>query len=350
MPITFRLFPANLRRTLARTATLLAACAAGQAAHAATTLVINSMLPPSDFVVTHVIKPWAADVARVTQGRVVVSIPPASVVPPNQLWLAVTGDVVDGAYLFNGLIPSQLPLEQIAGLPFVAGSAAATTLAYWNTYQTYFAKAGDFRNVKLLALFTEPAGEIFSFKRPIVKPADFHGVRMWALPGVPQRLLEGSGAGIEATPAVQIGQLVAAGTVDALAGVSGFVLDSQKAMPYVKFETRIKGGITAPGFSLIVNKAKWESIAPADRKAIEAISGANFASRLAALDRFNRAIRARAVKHGLKVLEASPALEADLHRRGQSMFTQWLAVAKSKGVDGNAALKYFEAQAQAHAQ
>ncbi len=317
-------------------------------AQATTTLVINQLLPPGDPFNQKVLRPWAADVAKVTHDRVIVSIPEAPVAPPGQLWNAVTGDIVDGAYLFNGLIPRQLPLEQIAALPFISGTADAASLALWKTYQRYFAKANDYRNVKLLALFSMPPGEVFSLGQSIVQPADLKGLRIWALPGVPQQVLAHSPAGVISSPAVQVSELVAGKTVDAVAGISDYNAHEFKILGYMKSETVMPGGLSVPSFSLVVNKSKWDSISPDDRKAIEAVSGPAFAKRMAVITALNIEARQHAEKMGMKVLQPSPALMTELKGYAKPIFDRWLASARAKGVDGVAALKYFEAQSQAY--
>lgn len=319
-----------------------------QPAQAATTLVINQLLPPGDPFNQQVLRPWAAEVQRVTGGRVVVSLPNAPVAAPEQLWNAVLGGIVDGAYIYNGLYVRQLPLEQITALPFVGGSAASTSVALWDTYQKFFAKADEFRSVKLLGFFAMPSGQIFSLDRPIVQPSDLNGRRMWVLPGDPQKMLSQSRAGVISSPAVQVSELVAGKTVDSIAGISAYNVDAFKVLGYTRAETMIPGGLTTPSFSLIVSRAKWQSIAPADRKAIEAISGAAFARRLSVIDGFAQQALQRGQEGGMKVVQPTPALLEQLHGYAKPLVAQWLGSAQSKGIDGAAALKYFEAQAQAH--
>lgn len=315
-------------------------------AHASTTLVINSFLPPGDPINVQVLRPWAADVARVTDGRVKISIPPATVAPPDQLWSAVTGDIVDGAYFFNGFYAKQLPLEQIAGLPFTSGSTESTSVALWKTYEKFFAKAGDYRQFKLLGLFTVPAGQIFSMTHPIVEPADLKGMRLWVLPGVPQRMFEHSGAGVVSNAAVHVSELVSGGTIDGVVGIGAFSMNTFKVLPYMKSETRVDGGLSSANFSLVVNRSRWNSIAPADRKAIEQISGLAFAHRFAALDKADESATQKGVRDGMKLLKPSPALESALQQWGAPLRDAWLASAKSKGVDGALALRYFETTAR----
>lgn len=334
-----------------RAATLSLSCAcagfAAAPAHAATTLVINQLLPPGDAFNREVLRPWAEDVAKVTQGRVRISLPSAPVAPPNQLWNAVTGGIVDGAYVFNGLLPHQLPLEQVAALPFIGGTAAQTSVALWKTHEKYFAKSGEYRDVELLALFSLPPGEIFSLGKPIVQPADLAGRRMWVMPGVPQQVLVHSTAGVVSTPAVQASELVAGGTVDSIAGMGDYNAKAFKVIGYVKSETVIPGGLSVPSFSLILNKARWESISAADRKAIESISGLAFAQRMTVITELNVQSREQARKSGVQMEQASPALIEELKAYAKPLVQQWLATAREHGVDGAAALRYFQTQAQA---
>ena len=334
------------RRLALLTLVGMAGMLASLPARATTTLVINQLLPPADPINQQVLRPWAADVERVTDGRVRISLPNAPVAAPEQLWNAVIGGIVDGAYVYDGLYARQLPMEQITALPFVGGNAAATSVALWNTYQKFFAKAHEYRNVKLLALFAMPSGQIFSLGKPIVQPGDLVGRRMWVLPGAPQQILSHSGAGIISSPAVQVSELVAGKTVDAIAGISSYNVDAFKVMGYMKSETVIPGGLTTPSFSLIVNRAKWQAIAPADRKAIEAISGVAFARRLTTIARFGRQAREIGVQGGMKVLMPSAALIDKLQAYAKPLVEQWLQSAKADGVDGPVALKYFQAQAR----
>ena len=333
-----------------RAALALAVGMAAGAAHATTTLVINELLPPGDAFNLQILHPWAKDVEHATQGRVRISLPNAPLAAPAQLWGAVTSGVVDGAYAFNGLLPRQLPLEQVAGLPFSSGTTESTSVALWKTHQKYFAKAGEYKDVKLLALFALSPTEIFSMGKPIVNPGDLNGRRIWTLPGVPQQILARSKAGVVSTPAVQVSELVAGGTVDAVAGIGNYAAQSFKVIGYMKSETLIPGGLTTPCFSLIVNRAKWSAISPEDRKAIERLSGIAFAKRLAIEDKLNSAALASAEKSGVKVEQASPALMNELRTLAQPLFTQWLKVAANHHVDGAAALRYFTTEAQAKAQ
>ncbi len=314
------------------------------AALANTNIVLNEFVPPLDPTNTKIINPWTRAVTKATQGRVTFTILPTSVAAPDQLWPSVQNGIVDCAYLFNGVIPNQLPLEQLAALPFIPGTAQARSLAIWRTYQKFFAAKGEYRAVKLLSVFSQPTGKLYSMKKPITKPADLVGVRLWALPGVPQKLFQGTGAGVVSRPAVQMAELVTGSTVDAVAGLSAFSLARFKVMPYMKFETDFAGGLTGPTFSLIINKSKWQSIPAADRKIIESLSGEAIDRRCNTLDQVDNSSENKALAQGIKVMKPTAELVALLKRQAAPLYADWIAKAKSLGVDGKAALAYFIAQ------
>lgn len=319
-------------------------------ADATTTLVINAFLPPQHIFNVSVMKPWAADVERVTQGRVKIVFPPTSIGSPQQQWDVVKKRIVDGAYIFNGLIQNKASLVQLAHLPLGSSTAEGMSIALWRTYKKYFEQADEYRDVHLLALVVFPAGEIYGLHQPVTSLASIHGVKFWALPGVASTLMDRGGAGVVATPAAKMSELVAGGTVDGFAGIPEMDAARFNVLRYARYETPVPGGITAPGFSLFVNRRVWESIAPADRDAIEALSGEAFAHRMSALDTLNEASRAQAVAHGLKLVEPTPAFVDSLRALAQPLDQQWLANAARLHVDGPAALGYYRSVAQQEAQ
>lgn len=313
-------------------------------ARADTTLVINAFLPAQHTMNVKVLKPWADEVAKATGGRVKVQIPPASVAAPDQLWNSVRNGVVDGAYVFNGTVPNQLKLMQMPQLPFLGSNARANSVALWRTYDKYFKAANEYKDVHLLSVVVFPAGIMYSLKGPINSEHDLQGVKVWALPGVPAKLMTMAKAGVISTPAAKMSEIVAGGTVDAFVGIPDMDADGFKVIRYAKSATTVPGGLTTPSFSLILNRQKWESISQQDRDTITKLSGEAFASRMVAFDQVESAAHAAAVKGGLQYHAASPQFVAELDKGASVLTNEWLANAKSAKVDGAAALAYYRAQ------
>ncbi|WP_154677955.1 TRAP transporter substrate-binding protein DctP [Paraburkholderia nodosa] len=318
-------------------------------AHAATTLVVNAFLPPQHIFNVDVMKPWAEDIERVTQGRVKVVFPPTSIGSPQQQWDVVRKRIVDGAYIFNGLIQNKASLVQLAHLPLGSSTAEGMSVALWRTYEKYFTQADEYRDVHLLALVVFPAGEIYSLKQPVTSLAAIRGVKYWALPGVASTLMDRGGAGVVATPAAKMSELVAGGTVDGFVGIPEMDAARFNVVRYARYETSVPGGITAPSFSLFVNSQVWASIAPADRAAITALSGEAFAHRMAVIDTANQHAREEAVAKGLKVIAPTPAFVDALRSLAQPMDAHWIAHADELHVDGASALAYYRDEAKQEA-
>jgi TRAP-type C4-dicarboxylate transport system substrate-binding protein len=316
-------------------------------AQATTTLLINTFLPAPHIMNAKVLVPWAKAVNEATEGRVKIQIPPASVAAPDQLWNAVRNDVVDGAYLFNGIVSSQLKLMQMPQLPFLGTSAQANSVALWRTYNKYFKAAGEYRKVHLLALVVFPTGIMYGMADPINSEQDLQGKKVWATPGVPARMMSMANAGVISTPAAKMSEVVAGGLVSAFVGIPDMDAQGFKVMRYAKYATTVPGGLSAPSFSLIVNRKKWESLSQQDRDIITKLSGESFARRMSAFDDAEKAAHAEAVKSGVVYHAASPQFVAELRKSADVLTKEWLATAKRMNVNGEDALAYYSSQSAA---
>jgi len=324
-------------------AALSALALTAQAASAQqTNLIFNSFVQPKHPLNTLVLNPWAADVEKATQGRVKITIPPTTAAPPPQVMDATQKGIVDGGYVFNGFVANQIKLVQLAHLPWGNGPTEAMNIALWRTHQKFFAKAGEYKNVELVGLFTLPQGEIYSMKGPLTSVKDFAGIKVWALPGTAARVMEALKAGVVATPAVRSHETISAGTVDAFAGTSLSDNRAFNTLQYAKSITQLPGGLNSPSFSMFFNKAKWAALKPEDREAITKLAGEHFARRFAAIDKNEREVIAEAAdKMKIQLIKASPEFVADLKKATKFLEDEWIGEAKKLGVDGEAALKFY---------
>jgi len=88
--------------------------AAASSSWAASTLLVNSFLPPGHPINTKLLKPWAKDVYKATEGRVRIHIAPQSLAAPAAQMDAVVNGVADAAYMFNGFLTSTVKLDASA--------------------------------------------------------------------------------------------------------------------------------------------------------------------------------------------------------------------------------------------
>lgn len=335
--------------TLSKTLVTALLFSTGLAARAETTLLFNSFLPPQHPINTRVLKPWAEDVAKATEGRVRISVAPASLAAPPQQMDAVAKGIVDGAYIFNGFLQGKVVLPQMAQLPFVNSTAKASSVALWRTHERYFAKADEYKGVELLSLFVFNGGPIYGMKGPVRSVADLKGIKFYGLPGTAAQILEAAGAGVVAAPAARSFEIISGGTVDGFAGYPVQDAHAFHTLQYAKAITDVKGHLTAPSFALFLNKKRWASITPADQAAIRKLSGESFAARSAVYDEIEQKARKDAASAGIQFVQADPVFTSALKGLATKQREEWLAAASRLGVDGAAALKDYEAETAAAA-
>jgi TRAP-type C4-dicarboxylate transport system substrate-binding protein len=287
---------------------------------------------------------WAKRIEKVTEGRVVVEIPPTSLAPPQQQWEMVTQGVADGTYIFNAFAQKRLLLPQVAHLPFVTPNATAQGIALWRTYKKFFEAANEYEGVVFLGYFSAPAGHLWSMDRdkPIVTVNDLKNIKTWSLPGDQARALEKIGAVVVSGPAVRSYEIISKGIVNAYGSHSYDSAYSFNVAQYATSVTEIPGGMGAASFSVFMNKDKWNSIPKRDQDLIMSISGEELAKYGKVWDDREHAAREKMKQEGkVKMTLASDALMGDLRKAWSFLEDEWVANADSRKVDGRAALKYL---------
>src|SRR5687768_16850264 len=143
-------------------------------------LLFNSFLPPGHPVAARILKPWAEDIGKATQGRVVLEIPSGSVAPPTQQMDAAAKGVIDVGYQFLGNLSDRIKLPQMTNLPLLHSGARASSVALWKTHARFFAPANEFRDVHLLGLWVMSPATIFLMKKPVGSLQDLDGMKVWS--------------------------------------------------------------------------------------------------------------------------------------------------------------------------
>ena len=312
-------------------------------ASAQTKIIFNVFIPRGHPIFRGMIQPWANDVKAATNGRVVVEFPAASMAPPPRQWSMVTSGIADAAMLFNTFERKRLTLPPIAELPLMTPSAQASSVALWRTYNKHFKKAGEFKGVKLLSLFTTPGNQIHHGKFPINKIDDMKNTKMLAYAGIGKEIFTKLGTVVVAVPAVKSHEIVSKGIVDGVA-MSIDAIAAFKLIPYMKHTTVVPGAVYNSQFSFFMNERKWNGLSSADKSAISSVSGERIAQNAKAWDAARAGAQKALVKGGIKIQQASDSMVANLRTRLGYLVQDWVTAANKKGVDGPAAFKYFQAQ------
>lgn len=317
--------------------------AGGSPASAETTLLFNRFVPAKHPFNVGMFIPWAKDVERVTNGSVKVKFTEKSLAPPPKQWNMVSKGIADVAMLANNFEAGRLKLPNIAQLPFGHDEAEKRGVALWRTHQKYFSKAGEYKGMKLMGLWTL-SGANFLADKPINSLEDLKNYKMWAINGIPNQMMKSLGAVVVSVPGVQMFNVVSKGVVNGSV-TSYYPLNTFKLMPYIKNITVIPGGFNSNNFSMLLNEDKWNGLTDSERTAIASISGETIAINAGKrVDLLDANAKKQALEKGIKIQTASPAFVAAMNEKLQFVTDNWVKEAEAKGVDGKAAIAFFKAQ------
>ena len=167
---------------------------------------------------------------------------------------------------------------QIAEFPFLGDSAEATSVAFQRVYAKTPAMQDEHKGVKVLSVFTHGPGMVFNTKRPITNLADLQGLKFRIGGGMVNEISKSLGMNVTLKPAPESYELLSTGVMDGTLfpaeSVESFKLDK-----VVKYATTFPGGLYNTAFVFMMNQAKYDSLPPDVKKAVDEMSG-EFAARM----------------------------------------------------------------------
>lgn len=312
------------------------------AAHAQTTLTYSSWVPP-----THHISVWQAnwtkEVEKATGGRVKFQgLPKAPAAPPGT-FDAVRDGLVDLSFVTASYTPARHILPLMAELPGAGDTAVANSLAYSRVHWKRFHKVGEYNGVKLLGVWTHGPGQMFT-KKSVGGINDIQGLKIRTGGGVAEQVANALGASAFVKPAPESYELLKSGVADGvffpLESVVSFKLDT-----VLEQATLFPGGMYSSSFGFFMNEDKWKKLPKEDQQAIEKLAY-EYVARSAgqSWDTADQRGLAQLKKSGVKIVNANPALQAEVRKRSVPLIDDWIRKASAKGVDAKAALEEFRAE------
>ena len=242
------------------------------AAQAETVLNVASWLPPAHPIVSDALTNYAKKVEEASEGRVKLNILSAPLAPPpGQYDLAVNG-VADIAYGVQGYTPGRFKTASITEGPFLGNSATVTSVAYWRTFEKMLKDAGEYDDVKVLAVFTHGPGEAFIKGRDLSDLSSFEGAKIRVGGGLVHEVATALGSVPVEGPSSKTYELLSQKVADGIffppESVNFFGL-----IPLLDQALFVEGGLYNTSFFVVMNKAKWDSLPDEDKAAIDSVSG-----------------------------------------------------------------------------
>ena len=308
---------------------------------AQTVLTMSSWVGPTHPLTRDVLGGWAAAVEKATNGRVKMQMLAKHPVAPQGTFDGVRDGVMDVSYVTASYTPARHPLPLLAELPGSGGTAEINSVAFSRIHWKHLHKAGEYKGVKLLGVFTHGPGQMFLVKKPVNSVADIAGMKIRSGGGISEASAKALGASPLVKPAPESYEILASGVADGTffpaESIKSFNLDK-----VVKHATIFPGGFYSSAFGFFMNEEKWNKLSKQDQDAINSVSGEALA-RLAgqAWDAADKGGMEALRAAGVNIQQASPAFIAEVRTRTEPLANTWIQAANAKGLEGAKVLAEF---------
>jgi len=340
-----------LRRTLVKLAgaaaatTLMATSALAQDV----TLRMHQFLPPQANVPKLILDVWADNVEESSGGAIKVERYPSMQLggsPPELMDQAIDG-VADIVWTVVGYTPGRYPSTEVFELPFMMTNARAASSAYWQMFEKHM-KDTEFKDVHILGTWVHGPGMIHVNKE-VKTPADMEGLKIRGGSRTVNALLEKMGSTPVGMPVPAVPEGLSKGVIDGTT-IPWEVTAALKVPELVENHTEFEGNaLYSLTFVLAMNKDRYESLTPEQKKAIDDNSGLEFSIFAGGTQADSDGpARKLAVDRGNNIVTVSGDDLQAWRDVSQPIYEEWVADMDSKGIDGQALIDEAKALMEAY--
>jgi len=302
-------------------------------------LRLSTFVPPVHIIYREILTPWAADVAKATNGQVKVTLYPSMQLggkPPELFRQAVDG-VVDLVFTLPGYTSPAFPRVGIIELPGLKPDGFAATDMMWDLLDPYLLP--EFQGTKVIALWgAEDAGLMTRATKAWRSIDDLKGLRIRAPSAAQAKQIQYMGAVPIAAPITEVYPGLERGTMDGAMVPFTTILDFRLG--------EVAKGFTVSGpifgrsvFLVAMNQKKYDSLPANVRAAIDKLSGREL-SRKATDVYIKRAAQAvESVRGKADLVELSKAEQERISKVLRPIIDEWIKEMEPKGVPAREMLR-----------
>ncbi len=330
-----------LRRFVGLAGALVSALALSGAASAQdVTLKIHQFLPAPAPVPKNFIAPWAEKVTKESNGRIKFELYPAMQLggAPPGLYDQARDGVVDIVWTLAGYTPGRFPKSEVFDMPFLAGSAEATSQAAWEFYQKHLVQ--EFADTHVLAVHTHGPGLLHVKGNGVTKLEDMKGLKLRGPTRIVTQMLSALGATPVGMPVPAMPEALSKGVIDGTV-VPWEVTTPLKVAELVNTHTTFAGtrALYTTFFLFTMNKDSYAKLPDDLKKVIDANSGMATAKWVGKVmdDGDLPGLKAAQARNNT-ILTLDAAETARWKTAAQPVIDTWVKDMQGKGVDGAALL------------
>ncbi len=318
-------------------ATLLGLAVAGSAqADEPVSLTLHHFLPTTSITHADFLVPWAERVAAASDGRLTVEIFPAMQLggSPPGLYDQAREGVADIVWTLPGYTPGRFPVIEVFELPFVAGTAAATSQAAQAYYEAHADKV--FTEVQVLLVHVHAPGTFHIRGRAVESLADLAGLTVRAPSRITNQTLAALGAEPVGMPVPEVPQALSRGVIDA-ALLPWEVARALRVHELADTHTEVMDsrGLYTAVFLLAMNRDRFDGL-PADLQAVlRDESGPSLAATAGQLwDEAEEPGRDAAREAGNTIVRVEGDAVGDWRAAAEVVIVDWITEMSAAGHDG----------------
>ena len=295
-------------------------------------LRLSTFVPPVHVIYREILTPWAADVAKATNGQVKVTLYPSMQLggKPPELFRQTVDGVIDLCFTLPGYTSPAFPRVGIIELPGLKEDGFAATDMMWDLLDPYLLP--EFKGTKVIALWgAEDAGLMTRANKAYRSMDDLKGLRIRAPSAAQAKQIQSMGAVPIAAPITEVYPGLERGTMDGAMVPFTTILDFR--LGEVAKGYTISGPIFGRSVFLVaMNEAKYNSLPAAARAAIDKLSGRAL-SRKATDVYIKRAAQAvESVRGKADVYELPKAEQERITKALRPIIDEWVKEMEGKGV------------------
>lgn len=298
-------------------------------------LKLSHWLPLAHVNHQHVLVPWAEMVEKNSNGKLKITIFPGGVLgKPADHWDMAQNGIVDIAWGTHNYTAGRFPLTAAFDLPFQTKTAKGASRALWEYYVKHLQK--EHARVKVLWLQAPPPFHLQMVNKPVLKPAEFAGLRIRVGGGPVSDLVKALG-GVPVALSVPEGynaleRGIVDGTILPHEALYGF-----KLAEVTKHHIELRMYTTSQ--FLVMNLAKYNSLPHDLKKVLDEFGGAwgaEFAG--AAWDKGELSGIDAANKAGGQFYKLTDEQLQPWREKAAPVVEEWLKAAEAKGLPAKQAL------------
>lgn len=224
-------------------------------------LTMSTAFMPTHGVAKYGFFPWMEEIKRKSGGRVVIEYyNPNTICPDAETYDCVKNGIMDLGSHSTQRVKGKFPLSNVMDMPFLYADAEAATRAYGDLLREFPAMAEEFKETKLLAMWSSVPYQLHSSKKIIHTIADLKGLKIGCINPVTIPILDAMGSAAMGIPTTEAYVAIQRGQVDFVCSPFAYMVSTKT---YEAARNSFTVNLCNNSIYLIMNKQRWNSL-PAD--------------------------------------------------------------------------------------